>query len=84
MIEKSNIKMFVITIVLGLTFSVSYITYQSASAIEPVCSGGGGYMPPTCKCPSGTLQEGSICVSDLSPSNANTTKGISSAVNSTQ
>ena len=84
MIEKSIIKMFVIAISLGLTICLSYITYQSASAIEPVCSGGGGYIPPTCTCPSGTIKDGNICVTDTSSSNANTTTDISSVVNSTQ
>ncbi|MGN6349099.1 MAG: hypothetical protein ACTHLL_05055 [Candidatus Nitrosocosmicus sp.] len=84
MIEISVIKMFAIAISLGLTFCLSYITYQSAYAIEPVCSGGGGYIPPTCTCPSGTLKEGNICVTDTSSSNANTTTGISSTINSTQ
>ena len=83
MIEKSVIKMFVIATVLGLTFCLSYITYQSASAIEPVCTNR-PYMTPSCTCPSGTNQEGNICIPDTSSSNANTTTGISSAVNSTQ
>ncbi len=77
MIEKSNRKMFVISIVLGLTFGVSYITYQSAYAIEPGCTqnpyGPGCTQNPSIGssniCSSGTLQNPNICVSDKSSSN---------------
>jgi hypothetical protein len=70
MIEKSSKMMFVIAIVLELTLYASYITYDSASAIEPgVCI----HRPDeswACNCPSGTHQED---ISNISSSSSDNT-----------
>jgi hypothetical protein len=72
MIEKSCGKMFALSILLGLTFCMCYITYQITFAIEPgVCIQRSNGLW-ACNCPPGTHQEYNICISDMSSSNANT------------